>query len=224
MRLPDERVELAVSKGPERPALRVVQFDRSRGILAASNGHIAAVVPIEEGVYSPDDETSKLDPEAILMARKELREEIAAADEADHEDLKKRGAIITCRPDGTTLSTGRFFPCPDDQLEFPDIGGLSLSRDPRDYDAVVSLNANLLATLAKAISRGGRVRLFVRRDQDALLVEPVPDVDADHKRDVARIPCGWIMPVRDEEMDEILGRKLAKRTEAPNGAEAGADA
>lgn len=222
MRLTDEHVELAVGKDPERPALRMVRFDRERGTLSATNGHMAAVVPIEEGEYLESDITSNLDVEAILMARKELREEIAAADDAAKNEVGKRGAVINAAPGGVTLTTGRFFPCPDEQLEFPDVDGLRLSNDPRHYDAVVSLNANLLLRLAKAISQKGIVRLFIKNDRaHPIFVEPVPRGDRDHDREVVRVPSGWLMPVGDVEMDKRLGRKTRKaKAEAPADAPA----
>ena len=148
------KIELAVSKDTSRPQIGHVHLDVDKSRLLATNGHIAAIVPVQ---LDSGDTSGPISIDAIKQARKED---------------KRSGDYHIRANGGLELSNGAMLPRESDVQQFPDIDRVI---NPNGEPVVsVSFNAKLLYELAQALGTTNRgqhqVTLEIRDENNVILV------------------------------------------------------
>ena len=152
--MPEQKIEEAVSKDALRYPLTGVHLNVKRKRLEASNGKIAALVPVEDigehEVIIPVD--------AVKASRKKFC----------------NGALEITEEMATVVRTGNAFKVIDAQ--YPDLD--AVAPEIPDKAPTISIDADLLVKLAKALctgkgaKKGNKISLWVTGKSKAVIVAP----------------------------------------------------
>jgi len=173
MRLSNHKIEKAVAnpKHEVRGMLTQPYLDVEHERIIASDGHIAAIVPVE--LLDPDDVSGYLSTEAIVAARKANRKQ---------PELTANGSIV--------VKDGPQYQRPD-LGKFPDIDRFVKKPPSRKPDIV--FDAELLYRLIQALSdtKSKRVRIWLPKDgqSDSIIVEPAAATSTVPGAYGALMPC-----------------------------------
>ena len=152
MRLPSAKVENAVAKGESRPSLMYVHFDRENNCLAAANGFVMLVAPVDPLYYVGEDVTGPISVEAIKEARKRKCDIHALSDKLNLVSGVGELAVMSLPrpgleypfPDYLTLIKGWVHPWTVALLNRDYLRGMLQALEVMDEkDATLSLGINL---------------------------------------------------------------------------------
>jgi DNA polymerase III sliding clamp (beta) subunit (PCNA family) len=172
MRLPEARIENAVSRESNRYTLQSVQVDVEHKRVMATDGHILAIVPCE---VSDKDHSVLLTADSI----KQIRAMQKRAKSIPVEVLLNGKAIATGKAESAEYDLG--------EGRFPNVDMVIPKYD--DVPPTITLNVDLLYRLAKAMTAPDDpliVTLTVKDSQSSVLVKASCNPEA----------VGVIMPCR----------------------------
>lgn len=165
------KIELAVSNDITRSNIASGAFlDTTCSRLIATDGHMLAVVPVS---IDANDEQGYITSDALKTARKVCKDATIRIDANGSQVILTQGIKGEYAPNSPIIAATLPRPAGHDKFPLVDQIIPNYSDKPDEPPHFrISLNANLLATLAKAIgSEKGIVRLTFAKARDPIKVE-----------------------------------------------------
>lgn len=176
MKIPKSKIELAASQEQSRYTLQAVKIDVERKRVMATDGHILAIVPLEQ--VSPEDHSTLISLETVKNIRA----------------MQKRAKFpVKVSTNGKVVAE-----CLGERLEAEPVNGTFPNADaviPKfEGPPTISFDVNLLKRLSAALhsdtskGRPQHVSLWIKDGQSPILVKSTSEED--------KQAIGVLMPVR----------------------------